>query len=186
MSRIKVIEPNEAFGRLKEIYDDIIQKRGKLADVHKIQSLRPESIVHHMDLYLEIMFSKSELSRAEREMMAVVVSVANGCQYCQMHHAQALNHYWKNNERILALIKDFHQTGLSSREKALCEFARLLTVSPNAFNDEQHLQPLRNEGIADSGILDATLVTAYFNFVNRIVLSLGLKVTESEMQGYNY
>ncbi len=186
MSRIKVIEPEEAFGRLKEIYDDIIKTRGKLADVHKIQSLRPESIVHHMDLYLEIMFSKSELSRAEREMMAVVVSVSNGCKYCQMHHAQALNHYWKSDERISLLKKDYHQSGLSSREIALCEFARKLTISPNIYKDEQQLQLLRNEGISDNGLLDATLVVAYFNFVNRIVLALGLEVTESEMQGYNY
>jgi uncharacterized peroxidase-related enzyme len=99
MNRIKVIQHEDATGRLLEIYTDIVKKRGKLADVHKIQSFRPESIVAHMDLYLEIMFSKSELSRAEREMMAVVVSVANGCEYCQMHHAQALNHYhyWKND-----------------------------------------------------------------------------------------
>lgn len=77
MSRIQLIPPEEATGRLKEIYDEIVEKRGKLADVHTIQSLRPESIVAHMDLYLEIMFSKSELTRAEREMVVVVVSVAN-------------------------------------------------------------------------------------------------------------
>jgi len=186
MNRIRVIEPEEATGRLKEIYDDLLKKRGKLADVHTIQSLRPESIVAHMDLYLEIMFSKSELSRAEREMMAVVVSVCNGCEYCQMHHAQALNHYWKNDERISLLKSEFHQAGLSSRETALCGFANLLTISPDAFKEEKHLQPLRNGGISDNGILDATLVVAYFNFVNRIVLALGLEVTESEMQGYKY
>jgi len=45
MSRIQVIQPEDAEGRLKEIYTEIIQKRGQLAEVHKIQSLRPESIV---------------------------------------------------------------------------------------------------------------------------------------------
>ena len=82
-TRIKVIPYDQATGRLKEIYDELIIKRGKLAEVHTIQSLHPESIVKRIDLYLEIMFSKSELSRAEREMMAVVVSVANGCEYCR-------------------------------------------------------------------------------------------------------
>lgn len=78
MTRIKVISQNEATGRLKEIYDELIVKRGKLAEVHTIQSLRPESIVAHMNLYMEIMYSRSELSRAERELMGTVVSVANG------------------------------------------------------------------------------------------------------------
>ncbi len=57
MARIKTIPCGEATGRLKEIYDDLIGKRGKLADIHQIQSLRPESIVKHMELYMEIMFS---------------------------------------------------------------------------------------------------------------------------------
>jgi uncharacterized peroxidase-related enzyme len=81
MARIRTISHAEATGRLKEIYGQLIQNRGKLAEVHQIQSLRPESIIKHMELYMEIMFSRSELSRAEREMMAVVVSVANGCAY---------------------------------------------------------------------------------------------------------
>jgi len=125
MNRIKVIQHEEATGRLKEIYDDLVKKRGKLADVHKIQSLRPESIVAHMDLYMEIMFTKSELSRAEREMMAVVVSAANGCEYCKMHHSQALNHYWKNDEKINRLRTDFETADLTKRELVLCNFARI-------------------------------------------------------------
>jgi uncharacterized peroxidase-related enzyme len=186
MARIKVIEPEEATGRLKEIYDDLVKKRGKLADVHKIQSLRPESIVDHMDLYMEIMFTKSELSRAEREMVAVVVSAANGCEYCQMHHAQALNHYWKNDEKISRLRIDFENAGLSSRELVLCSFANLLTINPEAYRNEKYLAPVKKIGISDNGILDATLVVSYFNFVNRIVLALGLEVSDEEMKGYKY
>ena len=108
MPIINVIDYEKATGRLKVIYDDIISKRGKLAEVHKIQSLIPESIIKHMDLYMEIMFSKSELSRAEREMMAVVTSITNQCYYCQIHHSEALNNYWKNDEKILKLQKNFN------------------------------------------------------------------------------
>src|SRR6056297_3267718 len=138
MSRIKVIQPEEATDRLKEIYDELVKKRGKLADVHKIQSLRPESIVAHMDLYMEIMFTKSELSRAEREMMAVVVSSANACEYCQMHHAHALSHYWKNDEKISRLRTDFETADLTTRELVLCSFANLLTVNPEAYRNEKY------------------------------------------------
>ncbi|HKL34228.1 MAG TPA: peroxidase-related enzyme [Tangfeifania sp.] len=186
MNRIKVIQHEEATGRLKEIYDDLVKKRGKLADVHKIQSLRPESIVAHMDLYMEIMFTKSELSRAEREMMAVVVSAANGCEYCKMHHSQALNHYWKNDEKINRLRTDFETADLTKRELVLCSFANLLTVNPEAYRNEKYLAPVKKIGISDNGILDATMVVAYFNFVNRIVLALGLETNEEEISGYSY
>jgi len=186
MNRIKVIQPEEATGRLKEIYFDIIQKRGKLADVHKIQSLRPESIVKHMDLYLEIMFSKSELSRSEREMMAVVVSVKNGCEYCCLHHAEALNNYWKDQERLSLFVSDYKRTGLNDRELLLCDFSEKLTGSPEIFNDDSIVNRLKENGLSDSAILDATLVVAYFNFVNRIVLSLGVETNEAERQGYKF
>ena len=81
MPYINVIQHNEAEGHLKEIYDDLVEKRGKLAEIHKIQSLNPESIVNHMDLYMTIMFSKSPLKRYQREMIAVVVSARNECHY---------------------------------------------------------------------------------------------------------
>ena len=39
--------------------------------------------------------------------------------------------------------------------------------------------------LSDRAILDASLVVGYFNFVNRMVLALGVKL-EKEPGGYNY
>lgn len=186
MSRIKVIPLEEATGRLKEIYEELISKRGQLAEVHKIQSLRPESIIKHIDLYMEIMFSKSELSRAEREMMAVVTSVSNGCYYCQIHHAEALNHYWKNQSKIEKLRQNFYKAELSEKEMLLCQFAETLTLNPESSMQEQQIKNLKKFGISDAAILDATLVVAYFNFVNRIVLALGVNLEEEGATAYKY
>lgn len=186
MSRIHVIPPEEATGQLKEIYNELMEKRGKIAEVHKIQSLRPKSIMKHMDLYLEIMFSKSELSRAEREMMAVIVSVNNQCEYCWLHHGEALNHYWKDQEKINRLINNFQDAGLSDRHLALCYFARELTINPANFEDDSCIEWLKEKGFDDHAILDATLVVSYFNFVNRMVLALGVEANEDEIKGYNF
>lgn len=186
MSRIKVISQNEATGRLKEIYDELIVKRGKLAEVHTIQSLRPESIVKHIDLYMEIMFSKSELSRAEREMIAVVVSKTNGCVYCQKHHAEALNHYWKDDLKTENFRISFKNVQLNKKESALCHFAEQLTKNPGSAEENDNTEDLKNVGLSDSAILDATLVIAYFNFVNRIVLALGVELEKDSGTGYKY
>lgn len=186
MSHIKVISHEESTGRLREIYDEIIAKRGKIADVHSIQSLRPESIVKHIDLYMEIMYSKSELSRAEREMMAVIVSVSNGCEYCQIHHAEALNHYWKNAEKVEHLRKNFQQVELTEKENFLCVYAKALTINPEEATKVNITTQLKKVGLSDNAILDATLVVAYFNFVNRIVLALGVDLEEDSGTGYKY
>lgn len=186
MASITIIDYDDAEGRLKDIYNDLINKRGQLAEVHKIQSLRPESIVKHMDLYLEIMFSKSELSRTEREMMAVVTSVANKCHYCQVHHSEALNHYWKNDENILRLQNNYREAQLSGKEFLLCQFAENLTLNPNNFKEPEPINKLKTIGLSDKAILDATLVVSYFNFVNRMVLGLGVNLESNQAKGYNY
>ncbi len=45
---------------------------------------------------------------------------------------------------------------------------------------------LRKQGLTDKAILDVALVTSYFNFVNRMVLSLGVQLEEHEGEGYKY
>ncbi|MBW6496983.1 MAG: peroxidase-related enzyme [Bacteroidales bacterium] len=186
MARIKTISHADASGRLLEIYDELVRKRGKLAEIHQIQSLRPESIVKHMELYMEIMFSKSELSRSEREMMAVAVSVANGCAYCREHHLQAYRFYEKDNSKVFSVINWPLNNVLSDREASLCHFARSLTLDPQSHESNDYTAALKTVGLSDAGILDAVLVIAYFNFVNRIVLSLGLEFTPEEATGYKY
>jgi uncharacterized peroxidase-related enzyme len=186
MAYIKVIPYSEAEDRLKEIYDDILQKRGKLAEVHQIQSLNPETILQHMELYMGIMFSKSPLSRAEREMIAVVVSAANNCAYCQHHHGSALNQYWKDDQKVLDLRKDYSSLNLSSREYVLCSYAKNLTLHPQKFEGKNNLNDLKEAGLDDRTILDATLVISYFNFVNRMVLSLGVTLEDDKGEGYKY
>lgn len=186
MARIKIIDYNEGEDRLNEIYGRIIKNRGKLASIHKIQSLRPESITYHMDLYMEIMYSRSELSRAEREMIGTVVSATNGCGYCTIHHSEALNHYWKDRSRISNLINRVNEDILTRRERTLSDFARHLTLNPSEHEGKDFTGQLRSIGLSDAGILDVVMVTAYFNFVNRIVLSLGVDIEDDGGTGYRY
>ena len=185
MPFIETIGENEAEGKLKEIYDNIISSRGKIAEVHKVQSLNPASIVNHMDLYMTIMFGKSPLKRVQREMIAVVVSKGNNCEYCQTHHAEAVNHYWKDDEKTNQLRKDYTALDLSEQDKLLCDYAWEVTKNPGNETELTFIKPLKDIGLDDRAILDATLVIAYFNFVNRIVLSLGVQLEENA-GGYKY
>ncbi|MEQ9403284.1 MAG: peroxidase-related enzyme [Cyclobacteriaceae bacterium] len=185
MPYIEVIQPETAEGQLKEIYDGLIKSRGKIAEVHKIQSLNPASIVNHMDLYMTIMFGQSPLKRVHREMMAVIVSISNKCEYCQVHHLEAVQNFWKDEQKLEQLQKDFESAELNDKEKALCRYAKELTESPEKSEDAGLVKPLKQAGISDREILDATLVIAYFNFVNRIVHSLGVELEENA-GGYKY
>ena len=68
-------------GALKAEYDAAIARAGKVFNIVKAMSLNPETLRASMELYRAVMFGRSELSRAERELLAVVVSRANDCHY---------------------------------------------------------------------------------------------------------
>ncbi len=82
MTWIRTIAPGEATGLLKRLYDQALARAGKVFNVLRIQSLRPEVLRAGIELYKEVMISpRSPLSRAQREMIATAVSQANGCHY---------------------------------------------------------------------------------------------------------
>jgi uncharacterized peroxidase-related enzyme len=81
MAWIKVIEPQEATGELKQEYDAAVKRAGKVFNILKVQSLNPAALQASMQMYRTTMFGPSGLSRAEREMLATVVSWANHCFY---------------------------------------------------------------------------------------------------------
>ena len=79
---IEVVPEDRAEGLLRELYDEHrVAQTGAVDNILKIHSLHPETLRDHAQLYTTLMFGKSGLSRAEREMIGVVVSVANRCFY---------------------------------------------------------------------------------------------------------
>jgi len=81
MAWIKTIEEHEAGGDLKGIYAEQRQQAGDLANILKVHSLAPDVLKAHLALYRAAMHAPGELSRANREMIAVAVSAATGCDY---------------------------------------------------------------------------------------------------------
>ena len=77
-----MIAPEESEGLLRELFDAAVERAGKVFKVINIQSLRPRVLRATTEAYLEVMHSdESGLSRAQREMIATVVSQVNGCHY---------------------------------------------------------------------------------------------------------
>lgn len=82
MAWIRMVEEAEAEGTLKALYDRMVDPRvGKVDNIMKIHSLFPETLQNHFDLYKTVMYGKHDLTRVEREMIAVVVSARNRCHY---------------------------------------------------------------------------------------------------------
>ncbi len=184
MSWIDEIEITEAEGKLADVYAELLEKRGKVANILQVHSLNPNAMSSHLDLYMSIMFGKSGLSRAEREAIAVVVSATNDCKYCVHHHAEALGRYIKDEDILQTHASAVDLEVLEPRLGNIVIHAEKLTSAPSAMT-ESDLDPLRAAGLTDRDILDITLVVAYFNFVNRIALGLGVSYAAEELSGYH-
>lgn len=185
MAYIKVISESEADGKLKEVYQQISSARGKLSNIMKIHSLMPDTMIKHLDLYLSIMFSNSNLSREEKEILAVVVSKLNNCDYCVNHLAEALNHYWKDKKRLENFIEKLDDPAFSDKFRLAVKYTSKLTTTPSAVVKDD-IDKLKQIGWVDEDILSINLITSYFNFVNRIALGLGVEFSEEEVKGYKY
>lgn len=183
MSWIEEIDVDKADGKLAKIYATLVEQRGKVANILKVHSLNPDAMGNHLDLYMTIMFGKSGLSRAEREAIAVVVSANNDCKYCVSHHTEALRRYIKDEDTINLLQSGDNLQALPPRLASIVRHAAKLTRTPGAMQ-ESDVGELRTEGLTDKDILDITLVVAYFNFVNRIALGLGVAFSADEISGY--
>lgn len=71
-----------AAGELKRAYQRSADaKTGGVDHIMKIHSLNPASLIDHLHLYKTLMYGDSPLTRVQREMIGVVVSAINQCEY---------------------------------------------------------------------------------------------------------
>ncbi len=175
MAWIKVISESEAEGDLKELYEKYKAPWGGVDNVLKIHSLLPQSLKPHMDLYRTVMFGPSPLSRAQREMIGIVISVTNNCKYCINHQGDALFRLTKKKDLVQQIRSDYRKAPISDQEKLMLRFAIALTKNPQE-NLEERVKQLETIGFSDEMILHIVLITSYFNFVNRMVQGLGVEL----------
>ncbi|MDB5541763.1 MAG: Alkyl hydroperoxide reductase AhpD [Devosia sp.] len=112
------------------------------------------------------------LPRAERELAAAATSRSNGCIFCASVHARFASTYSKRSEDVDRLLEGGVEVDLGSRWNALVDASVKLTSTPSEFGEEQ-IGRLREEGLDDLAIADLIYSAAFFNWANRLMLSLG-------------
>ena len=81
MAWIKEIPDGEAEGLLKEQYQAAVRRAGRVFNIVRVMSLNAPVMRDSMALYLSLMHGPSPLTRAQRELIATVVSAEVGCHY---------------------------------------------------------------------------------------------------------
>ena len=81
MAFIKLFKFEESSGLLKKEYEKGMRRAGRIWNVLTIQSQTTEILKHSMNLYGSTMFGNSNISRFDSELLAVVTSISNECEY---------------------------------------------------------------------------------------------------------
>jgi alkylhydroperoxidase domain protein len=121
----------------------------------------------------DIFFNTSSgLPRAERELAAAATSRHNGCIYCASVHSRHAVTFSKRVEDVQRLLDTGVGADLGERWNAIVAASVALTATPIAFGPA-HVQRLRSAGLDDGEIVDVINGAAFFNWANRLMLSLG-------------
>lgn len=110
--------------------------------------------------------------RAERELAATAVSRLNGCIYCASVHARFSATYSKREADVEKLLAEGVGAELGERWNAVVAASVALTTTPITFGPE-HVARLRAAGMEDRAISDIIHAASFFNWANRLMLSLG-------------
>jgi len=116
--------------------------------------------------------SKSGLPRADRELSAAAASRANGCIFCASVHARFASHFSKRTEDVQRLLDEGTDADLGGRWNSIVAASVALTATPSVFGTTE-IERLRAEGLDDLEIADVIHGAAFFNWANRLMLSLG-------------
>ena len=122
-----------------------------------------------LDIFLN---TDAGLPRAERELAATAASRVNGCVYCASVHSAFTTQYSGRREDVQRLLDEGVSTRIDPRWDAIVDATVALTATPATFGADE-IAGLEAAGLDDLEVLDTILSGAFFNWANRLMLSIG-------------
>ncbi len=150
---------------------------GFVPNVFRTYSFRPDRLRTWFAHFKSLHVPTEHLDAADREMIAVVVSMANGCLYCLVAHGAALREALGDEVLGDRITLDWRRAGLDARRAAICAYAEKLTRSPRDMA-EPDLGSLRAVGLTDEECWDVAEVAAMYNFTNRMAMATNMLPNE--------
>ena len=146
---IRMIPPEEATGRLAELYERVKTPHGTVDNVMRAHSLRPESLEGHVVLYRSVLHNEANtLPFWFLEAVATCVSLTNRCHYSTTHHSANMRRLVADELRAetmyAALACGQPEVAFEGKELALLQYARKLTADIGFDVRGRHRAPARS------------------------------------------
>ncbi len=176
MSWTRSIAPESAPPELRGVYERIASRSssGRVSNVWQALALSPAALESAHASYVALTTEPAPLTAAQVELIAVVVSATNGCGYCVAHHGPKLAKL-SGDELARGVARDYREANLAARDRVLLDMAVALTCEPDE-RGVADLERVREYGFTDEAIVRAVAIAAWYSFINRVVLALGVEL----------
>ncbi len=154
-------------------FDKCTEKLGLIPHVLQAYAFDAAKLRAFMAFYNDLMLAPSGLTKAEREMIAVVVSAINRCHYCLTAHGAALRQLTGDPALAETIAQNWRVAGLTPRVRAMLGFVEKVSTA-SATVEEPDRQALRDAGFTDRDIWDIAAVAAFFAMSNRMASATGM------------
>ncbi len=132
-----------------------------------------------MEYHDRLLRDRSDLTIAQRELIAAYVSGINACGFCHGAHVIAARNFGISPDLFEGLMADLATSGVEERMKPILAYVGKLTRTPSMMA-ERDAQLVYQAGWSEEALFTAISVCALFNFMNRIVEGSGIKPGASE------
>lgn len=163
---------------LRSRIEEVAEKSGFIPNVFLALAHRPEE-ARAFFAYHDALMDKASpsLSKADREMIVVVTSSANGCLYCVVAHGAILRIRSKNPFLADQVATDWRKADLDERQRAICEVAVRFARTPEEVT-EAEWDYLKEHGLDDDDIWDVGAIVGLFGLSNRMAHLTNMKPNE--------
>ncbi len=161
-------EQYEVFNKNVEMME---KNWGFINNLFKVLPLNAAEYMGFLNFKGSLFSPECYLSDADKEMIGVVVSSTNCCNYCLTTHGDNLRGLTGDPNLVDTLSYNYRSANLTKKQRALCDYAYFVTAHPTEIDDEQ-VEKLREAGFNDHEILEAAFVAGFFNYTNRWVSTI--------------
>jgi len=173
LSRFPVPAVADLPADLRDRIETLQEKMGFIPNVFAVLAHRPEELRAFL-IYHDLLMEKDEgLSKAEREMIVVATSAANGCLYCTVSHGAFLRIRSKNPRLADQVAINYREAEISPRQRVMLDYALKLSSTPWLVEDEDH-ERLAEAGFEPEEIWDIGAIVGLFAMSNRMASHTGM------------
>jgi uncharacterized peroxidase-related enzyme len=158
---------------LQGLFGKARERVGFVPNVFRVYAFRPERLSAWFSHFRLLHEPTDGLSAADREMIAVVVSSANGCLYCLIAHGAALREALGDPVLGERISYDWRRADLDARRLAICAYADKLTSRPRDVT-RTDLQSLVDVGLTPEEAWDVAEIAAMYNLTNRMAMATNM------------